>query len=149
MLEYFVGTFGWATLLLGLVGTASLLLRRRFAIAAVLVGPVAITVFIFGRQKVFFERNLSHVVPLGILLAVIGGSWLIGRIPREWMRGLAVVIVGTAALWRPVSVSERLLFRSFSGASDREVLAQLAATERDYPGSTWVTSVGSTWKDQV
>jgi hypothetical protein len=149
MLGYFAGTFGWVTLLLVLLGTASLLLRRRFAIAAVLAGPVAITVFVFGRQKVFFERNLSHVVPLGIVLAVIGASWLIKRIPREWMRGLTVVIVATATLWHPVSVSKRLLFRSFSGANDREISAQIAAIERDHQGSTWVTTVGSIWKDQV
>jgi len=149
MFGYFAGTFGLATLVLAFIGGLALLIQRKWMIVAVLAGPVLLTVFTFGRQHVFFERNLSHIVPLGIILVGIGATWMIERIQLQWVRFSAMVAIGVVTLWCPVSVSKRLLYKAFSGESEREVAAKIEEVQKNHQEAKWVTTLGAKGKNQI
>jgi hypothetical protein len=54
-----------------LAGAVLLAKARRFAVLAATAGPVVFYLAYFASQRTFFERNLSHVVPLMAILAAL------------------------------------------------------------------------------
>jgi hypothetical protein len=145
MIAYFGSTFGWLALLFGVIGAAMLLWERRFAVAALLAGPLFMMAVLFGKQRIFFERNLSHVVPLGIVLAMFGLGAVVSRLPRKWPQIAGATLLGGALLWVPATISVRLVARTFSGKSDSELRIKITNASTAYPESTWVTTSGASW----
>lgn len=133
---YFVGTLGWPLLIAGGIGLGVLAWRRRWAELALLGGPVVFFGAYFSTRSVFFERNLSHVLPLGLILAALGAVTL-GRGIAARMRLQAWVPVGALLLGLaipPARVTWSLL-NEFSGANSRVRQEFLARVQAEHPGA--------------
>jgi hypothetical protein len=84
-IAYYLWTFtwglGWGPALAALGGAAFLVLRRRFAIAVVLLPAVIAFVIFMGDQQRFFGRWLMPIFPIVVILAAYGaveaGRWLV------------------------------------------------------------------------
>ena len=57
-------------------------MQRRFAQLTLLLGPILLFGGYFATRSVFFERNLSHLVPLVSVLAATGAHWAVVRFVR-------------------------------------------------------------------
>ena len=139
---YFWATLGWPLVTAGVIGAAWLCRRRRWIEAAALVGPTVIFSVYFCTRSVFFERNLSHVVPLLGVLAGIGavavGGVISRRIGINASFGAAAILA--LALWRPTDLSIRLVQEVFSGRGE-ERSGQLENRLRaEHPGLEWRVS---------
>lgn len=141
-LRYLGTTLGWGTLVAVIVGVVALAYRRRWAKLALVAGPVVCTVGYFGTRSVFFECNLSHVVPLGLVLAAYGVmtvvTWVSARLGRLELRpwlGFAVLLVLAAC---PGLVTARLLLLEYPGLGlERRQRVEQEVLQR-YPGATVV-----------
>ncbi|HVS52893.1 MAG TPA: hypothetical protein VHD62_11115 [Opitutaceae bacterium] len=115
--RYFGATFGWPLLLAGVVGAGFLIARRRWSELAVLGGPVVLFAGYFATKSVFFERNLSHVLPLWFILSAFGAMALAEAIAARLRMAacimIAMLFVGLA--WRPARLTRRLVWTEFSG----------------------------------
>jgi len=117
MAGYFVATLGWPVILSACGGAGVLVWRRRWAELVLVGGPVVLFVGYFSTRSVFFERNLSHVLPLFLGLAAVGAmaaAEALGRRVRGSVRVLAPVVfaVLVVASWR---VTGPLINMEFSG----------------------------------
>jgi hypothetical protein len=108
---YFRGTTGTIAAVMFAAGGAAVLWQRRWIAAAVVTLPVVVTAALFAQQQVFFERNLSHVVPLYLIGAAIGlaavGAWLANT--ASVIRYVALGSLAAILVWVPGSVSMRVL----------------------------------------
>ena len=136
---YFLATLGVPALAAGGVGARWLLVRRRWAEAMLLAGPVGLFAGYFCTRSVFFERNLSHVVPLFCVLAGVGVVVTAGGLAARWGGQILAVTVLVCALviLRPAELSGRLVFADFSGrnAANHEVLE--AGIRAAHPEKAW------------
>ena len=118
LLRYYLSTLGWLLVLSSLCGAVCWWRGRRWMELAVFAGPLVLFIGYFCTRSVFFERNLSHVLPLFAVLAAVGlkavGQWISRRsgLPTVW--GLAALL--GLALWRPTDITIRLL-KEFSGVT--------------------------------
>ncbi len=143
LLRYFVATLGAPMLVAGALGAVTLLRQRRRAEFALLAGPVILFMGYFATRGTFFERNVSHVLPLLLILAALGvvetarwcEKW--NRIPAPvWLSGLALLLV-----IRSLAVTGPLLWVEFSGRGvtlhdnfERDLRAR-------HPGAQWQEAV--------
>jgi hypothetical protein len=104
-IAYYVWTFtwglGWVPSLAAVAGAALLLVRRRLAVALVLLPAPILFIVYMGNQQRFFGRWLMPVFPIVALLGAYGAvalvRWLIGsrRLPAiPVVAGAAVVLLG-------------------------------------------------------
>ncbi len=139
MAAYYIGTIGWAGLLGGLLGVVLLAKQRRWAVLLLLAGPVVLFVGYFATRGVFFERNVSHVVPLFLILAARGMMEVAGWASRRvrggqvaWT-GLGLLLLTLPALrhtWPLVSVE-------YSGVGATRHAAFEADLRSRHPGAEW------------
>lgn len=139
---YYVATIGWVGLLGGALGIAVLVRHRRWAELALLAGPVALFAGYFATRGVFFERNVSHVLPLFLILAAMGTmetvAWAARRLGggRVAWAGLGVVLL--VLLARPaLRHTWPLVTVEFSGAGARRLAAFEAELRNRHPGTEW------------
>jgi 4-amino-4-deoxy-L-arabinose transferase-like glycosyltransferase len=138
LLQYFGTTLGWATMLLFVIGGLTYLARRSWnELFLVYLPPLAFMAY-FSCKSVYFERNLSHVVPLYLLGAAYGIQTLIAAAERRWPGWLAPALVaallGAAVVWTPADCSRRLVCRVFSGKDSRSRAAYFQQLAAKYPG---------------
>lgn len=113
---YFGATLGWALLVLAAIGIGLLAKARRWPELGLLAGPVILFFGYFATRAVFFERNLSHVLPLLLILAALGVAGLIA--PRvQSTRARVVALTGLGLLLGVPSLrfTWPLLQNEFSG----------------------------------
>ncbi len=136
---YFLATLGLPLVIAGALGATWLCVRRRWLEAAVLIGPVAMFALYFCTRSVFFERNVSHVVPLFCVAAAIGivvaAGWIATRLGTKAAYAAAVILAVT--LWRPTDLSGRLVWEVFSGRADVRVAALEENLRAQHPGVEW------------
>ncbi len=136
---YFWSVLGAGMVVAGLVGTVVLAARKRWLEWALLAGPVLLFVGYFSTRTVFFERNLSHVVPLFCVLAAFGlieaGNWVAGRTGTK----ANYVTAGLLALvlYRPAELSSRLVWLEFSGRNAAAAAEIDQAIRAAHPGLKW------------
>lgn len=136
--SYYLSTLGVLALVAGLGGGAALWRQLRKQEFVILLGPLVLFAGYFSTRSVFFERNLSHVLPLGCVLAALGlaaGATWIGRrlgVSAAW--GLAALTA--LALARPTDISMRLI-KEFSGVPAKERALQIAQLRQANPGLGW------------
>jgi hypothetical protein len=138
---YFIATFGWPLIAAFGVGVLALLRERAWIRFLVLVGPVVVFFGGFATRTVFFERNLSPVVPLVFVVAAVGVAALAravpGRVPAIALAGGLLVILAV----RPASLTYRLYVGEYMGrrwqAQEQFEIALKAA----HPNAEWRTSV--------
>lgn len=75
--SYFVGILGWPLLLLHPLGYVPAKTRPALLVFAAIASCMLLT---FALQHVFFERNLSHLVPSFIIVSLIGVQWAFRQI---------------------------------------------------------------------
>lgn len=135
--EYLVATVGWATLLLAAAGAVSLWRRRQGEALMFLALPPLVLAGYFGTQAVFFERNLSPVLPLLLVLSGVGGATIVERVatPWRWVAGLGlaalVAIVPLRLSWPLVTQELSVLGPEARSAFDDELRAR-------FPASRWL-----------
>ncbi|MBI4626117.1 MAG: hypothetical protein HY736_23215 [Verrucomicrobia bacterium] len=142
MARYFVATLGWPAVACFAVGLGGLLWRRRWAEMALLAGPVAVFAVFFATQTVFFERNLSPVLPLFFVVAALGaltiGAACAARVRLPGVgAGVAVLMFGWLLI-RPLQLTGPLLWVEFSGrGAQRHDAFELALRAR-HPSAEWM-----------
>ncbi len=141
MAGFFIATLGWPVIAGGMVGTVALAWRRRWAELALLAGPVVVFASYFATKGVFFERNLSHVLPLGLILAALGVAAIIEPIVARGRVVAPVLFAGLVALLvvRPAVLTGRLVGLEFSGRASKQRLVFEAALRAQYP-AIWLQS---------
>lgn len=137
--SYFWATLGTPALAAGLAGLVWLLLQRCWAQVALLAGPVALFVGYFCTRSVFFERNLSHVVPLFCVLGGVGVAVAARTLGTRWggRVTLATVFLTAIVVMRPAELSRRLVFTEFSGRGAVRHEAFESAIRLAHPGKAW------------
>jgi hypothetical protein len=136
LVRYAAATAGWAGLALGMIGAASLVRSRQWAVLALIAGPLAVFCAYFSTRTVFFERNLSHVAPLACVLAGVGLGALHRALDHRgagWA-GLGTAVVAAVAVARPLDLSHRLVFNHYSQAGQRQMLAVESEVQARFPG---------------
>lgn len=137
--RYFAATLGWAVLAAGLAGAVVLAWRRAWLHLVALAGPVVLTAGYFATRTVFFERNLSHVVPLWCVLAGVG----LGAATRALdvlmpsVAKLARVALVLVLLVQPGQITARLVWVEFSGRSKAQREAYKLRLQQAYPNADW------------
>jgi hypothetical protein len=114
---YFWQTTG-LLLAFSLAGAVLLAKARRFTLLAATACPVVFYLAYFASQRTFFERNLSHVVPLMAIPAALALTAIVQKIPARARTAVLVALVAVAggrALW----VSGRLVFVAMRTTTER------------------------------
>jgi hypothetical protein len=136
---YFVATLGWPLLAFGAVGAVVLAWRRRWAELALLAGPVLLFVGYFSTKTVFFERNLSHVLPLFLILGAVGvvavAEWG-AQMLRVPIWPIAMLVVAILAV-QPGRVTMPLVTMAFSGEGTKQRIAYDDLLRRQHPAAIW------------
>lgn len=133
---YFWQTTG-LLLLFSLAGALVLARTRRFVLLAAIGGPVAFYLIYFSLQRAFFERNLSHVVPLMAILAAVALTAIAGKFSVSVKTAVLLALVALTAapaLW----VSSKLVFDAMRVSSEQRALnyeGQLMRTIRKLDGT--------------
>ena len=135
---YYLSTLGVLGLVAGLGGGVALWWQQRKKECVILLGPLVLFAGYFCTRSVFFERNLSHILPLGCVLAALGiaagAKWIGRRVGVSPAWGLAVLMA--LALARPTDISMRLI-KEFSGVPAKERAVQIAQLGQAHPGLVW------------
>ncbi len=140
LLAYFAATLGWPTLIAGVLGMVVLAVRRRWLVLVVLAGPVVAFGGYFATRGVFFERNLSHIVPLFLVLAAVGvvavAEWVVARVRG----GAGMAVIGVAAatallVVTPLRVALPLVRDAFGNVIPAEREAMDRAMQAQFPNA--------------
>jgi hypothetical protein len=141
LVRFYCETAGWWMVALFGVGLVAAVVGRRWRLALAVLAPVLTTAAFFGTQAVFFERNLSHVVPLFAIGACWGllaaAQWCGGALQRARPVILATLFASTLLL--PASLTARLVFQGFSGRADRSHAEAQAQIRARFPGTAVYT----------
>lgn len=136
---YFWSTLGAGLVVAGTVGVFVLAARKRWIELSLLAAPVLVFAVYFSTKTVFFERNLSHVVPIFCVLGAVG----LVELGRRWARRIGIraawVTAGLLAmvLYRPTELSGRLVWDEFSGRNLAKSAEFDDAIRRAHPDLKW------------
>jgi hypothetical protein len=135
---YFWTTLGTFAMLAGMVGTGRAIYKKQNATLLLIVLPVVLFAGYFMTRSVFFERNLSHVVPLFCILSGLGVTTCIQWIATKWPRYAisASTLAGCLIILTPFKISSTLTFVDFSGRSKARIIQQLDEIQKAYPDVT-------------
>lgn len=117
LVPYFWQT-GAAFCLLTAAGIMVLLRRRQALLSLILAGPVVFYVAFFGQQRVFFERNLSHVIPMAAMLAGVALVAIINVLPPRPWRPAIFALALLVVVAQPALVSKTLVFQAMRTSTD-------------------------------
>jgi Dolichyl-phosphate-mannose-protein mannosyltransferase len=136
--NYFWRTFGAALIILAVIGIIYFVRRKQYVSAFFVSSPLVFCYAIFGMEESFFERNMSHVVPLLAILAAAGCAeiWdLLKRpvVPRD-LRIAAMGLTIILALWIPLSISWFFAVTVLSGKLYEEAGYYDALTQDTHKG---------------
>ena len=136
LLRFYGDTLGWWMAALFAVGLVAAVTRRQWTQVLAVHAPVLVPAAFLGAQAVFFERNLSHLLPLFFLGAAGGAAalaqWMRGRADR-WRPALVAACFG-ATLLLPATLTARLDWEGFSGRFARQSAAARAQVTARHPG---------------
>jgi len=137
--KFYLVTVGIGAVLLALAAAVHWVRRREWRAVWLVAAPVVAYMAYFAGKHVFFERNLSHVLPLGLIAAGAGVGWLaaaIGRGERWPGRLVATLALGLAAA-PGVAVTAPLLTRALSGADARDFTTYATGLRARYAAIEW------------
>jgi hypothetical protein len=117
---YFWQTMGPLFCIFCAAGIVGLVKQRRFVALGTLALPVCFYLLLFSLERVFFERNLSHIVPVMAILSSLGLFWVTKVLPPR-LRAAAAVVLLVLMLVRPTWVSGTLVFTAMRPANQERV----------------------------
>ena len=125
--RYLWATTGWALACLFLLGLAAAAVRKRWLLLLGIYAPALALIAFMGTQHSFFERNLSHAVPLYLIGGGLGLLALL-ELPglRRWGPACLALLAAGAAIV-PAEISVRLVGDGFSGRYESHRVRQLSA----------------------
>jgi hypothetical protein len=137
--KFYLATVGVLALSLAVLAFGRWVRRREWTGVVLLAAPMAAYAGYFATKLVFFERNLSHVLPLGLIVAGAGVAWLATELGRDhrWSRGVitAILLVLTAA--PAAAVTAPLLTRALTGEDSRNSVKYAEDIRARYSGIEW------------
>jgi hypothetical protein len=145
-MNYFFRTLGPLVWILAVVAAISLIRARHMLIAMSLGLPVAFYFAVFSMQRTFFERNLSHVVPLLLILSAAGLTCTVQYTRSftrvRWITGIVACSLFAGAMAPPALLSYRLVFvalpnTDYVRAKDYEKVVERKVGSR-IEGTTWL-----------
>lgn len=120
--NYFWQTLGPILVILAVVAVVSLFRAKRKLIWASLCLPIAFYFAVFSMQGTFFERNLSHVVPLMLMLSAVGLTVIVEyartRPMPRWAPSVLAGLLFIGAVAPPALLSGKLVFVAMAPASE-------------------------------
>jgi len=143
---YFFPTMGCALFLLSAVAAIILLRERKFRLFFAFLSFLLFFLW-FASYRTFFERNFSHILPLFIILAAYGLTWLMEMLAKarnavvrqgKWV--LAAVVFALLAV-PPALTSAKLRFFELPGQYKKRV----EAMRRDMEDSNGAVLVRMDW----
>ena len=107
---YVVYVIGSSALLLACIGLTRLLIERRLAAVILVVGVLASAAY-FLQTPTFFERNLSHALPVLLVLSALGTNEVGLRMAlgRTGFGVTIAAILGTAVAFPAASITWKLV----------------------------------------
>ena len=146
LIRYTGATFGWAAIAAFLVGGVTLARTRRWPELGLLVGPVVVFAGYFATRSVFFERNLSHVVPLFLIVAALGVCTVAEEVRQRFRLcgrsgWIATTLLFGLLVLRPLEVTGRLVGLEFSGQADGRHAAFEQTVRSQYPEAGWLSTL--------
>ncbi len=120
MMVFYVATVGLVAIILFVGGAAAWLRRRQWSALFLVLGPFVFYFLYFATKRVFFERNLSHILPLGLICAAAGIIALTRLIATKDRAGigtfsLLIILSGLPG----IRITRVLLSTTLSGADTR------------------------------
>jgi hypothetical protein len=136
LLSYLIGFFGvpaWLLLCLPAIRPLPVTWRRMVWVCLLIT---LLYGFLFAWQKVFFERNLSHLMPLWAVLFALGARQLVRAMPSRLLQSLGCLLLVILLAERAV-LSQGIVSAFFRGST--AVAQQITAYEQNvrnaYPGA--------------
>ncbi len=121
--SYLLHAVGPVSLLLGGIGVVRLVVERRVKMV-ILVAGVGLTAIYFLQARVFFERNLSHVLPVLFVLAGLGAAEVLGRLASRRLIGAAAAgLLVVAVAWPPAQLTRKLVSEALAQPRTAEIRA--------------------------
>lgn len=150
MTAYYGAVLGWLPVVLAGIGALWLGLRQQWGASLLLAGTVAFYFAYFGSQRVFFERNLAHVLPFAAVLFGAGAA-AVGRWFGRGGAGAVGLGVAVLALLPAADTTVRLVTRGLTGEEERRMERFKAALSAQQPGLdvVWVTFMGPETLEQI
>ena len=108
---YFLQTIGPACCALFFLGVVAAVWQREYLCLAIVAAPALFYLVYFSLQRTFFERNLSHVVPLIAILCGAGLVWVVKLFPIR-MRTAAFAGGLLLTVLQPALISAKLVFEA-------------------------------------
>lgn len=132
---HFKATLGLPLLAAAALGMFFCVREGKWRTVALLVVPTLASIWLFGSQRVFFERNLCLVLPAMLLLSAMGLAGIFAALTtRPWHYRAAT----TAAVLLASLTGDRVLLLflrdSMTGVDERRLEAFQEELKRDYPG---------------
>jgi 4-amino-4-deoxy-L-arabinose transferase-like glycosyltransferase len=122
-INYFWQTLGPILLLLAVVASIVLYRTMPKVIWRSLCLPILFYFGMFGLQRTLFERNLSHVVPLILMLSAAGLTfivrWVRARAKLLWIPSAVAAFLFIGAVTPPALVSYQLVAAMMTNTEDR------------------------------
>ncbi len=135
-LRYFNATTGvW--LVVATIGAAVAAWRRQWRPLAAFLVALG-TVVQFAGYPVFFERNLSHVVPLLCVFAALALVTLARLVRARWLQAVLLLVCTAAVAGPSVRTTWRLYADELSGVSQQRLLAERHRVERHFGLTTTI-----------
>jgi hypothetical protein len=133
LIRYFWQTLGPLCCLLCVAGVIVMIYRRQYLNFLLFAAPAAFYLAYFSLQRTFFERNLSHVVPLIAVLCAVGLTYLWSLIRSRWRTPMSVAVL-LIALAHPTYISARLVFDAMKVTPEMRASALTKQLEETYSG---------------
>lgn len=111
-LKYFWQTTGPLFCLIAIAGMVVMVWKRQYLKLALVAAPAIFYLTYFSLQKVFFERNVSHIAPLLAICFAAGAVYLSDLLPRRELRASLLAALVLLAGAPPLLTSGRLVFEA-------------------------------------
>jgi hypothetical protein len=137
--QYFVATLGWPLVICAMFGLYRGVREKRWLELLIVSGPWLLFFGYFSTKSVFFERNVSHVLPFLFIVAT-QGAFEVARWLSAWTQlrvGLLAAVVIAIVAIQPTRVTTALVTMEYLGRGAKAQQRYEATLQREYPSAEW------------
>lgn len=136
--RYFVATLGWPIVVCASIGLYRCIREKRWAELVVLSGPWLLFFGYFSTRSTFFERNVSHVLPLLLIVAAQGAVAAVRCLPALRIRlGVVSLMVFAILVIQPARLTAALIKNEYFGRGEAAFIQYEARLRAQYPNAEW------------